>query len=55
MFIVRAGSKAEAAEILAKDPIHAGNYRKCTVYGWALHEGTINVSVNLSDKSYTFA
>ena len=41
--------------ILAKDPIHVGNFRKCTVYGWALHEGKINVAVNLSDKSYTFS
>jgi hypothetical protein len=55
LFIVRAGSKAEAAEILAKDPIHVGNFRTCTVYGWALHEGTVNVSVKLSDQRYTFA
>ena len=34
----RADSKAQAAEILAKDPIHVGNYRRCTVYGWTLHE-----------------
>jgi uncharacterized protein YciI len=55
LFIVRANSKAEADEILAKDPIHVGNFRNCTIYGWALHEGTINVSVNLSDQSYKFA
>ena len=53
MFIVRAGSKAEAAEILAKDPIHVGNFRTCTVHGWTLHEGKINLSYNLSDKSYS--
>jgi catechol 2,3-dioxygenase len=55
LFIVRADNKTQAAEILAKDPIHVGNYRRCTVYGWALHEGTVNVSVKLSDQSYTFA
>jgi catechol 2,3-dioxygenase-like lactoylglutathione lyase family enzyme/uncharacterized protein YciI len=52
MFIVRADSKAQAAEILAKDPIHVGNFRKCTVHGWTLHEGKLNVSFNLSDQTY---
>lgn len=55
MFIVRADSKAQAAEILAKDPIHVGNYRRCTVYGWALHEGKLNVSLDLSTQRYSFA
>jgi catechol 2,3-dioxygenase len=55
LFIIRADSKAQAEDILAKDPIHVGNFRKCTVYGWALHEGQINVAVQLSDKTYTFS
>jgi catechol 2,3-dioxygenase len=55
MFIVRAGSRAEAEAILAKDPIHAGNFRRCTVYGWTLHEGKLNVSIDLSTKTYTMA
>lgn len=55
MFIVRAGSRAEAQEILDKDPIHRENYRKCTVYGWALHEGRMNVAIDLSTQRYTFA
>jgi catechol 2,3-dioxygenase len=53
LFIVRADSKAQATEILAKDPIHVGNFRTCTVYGWTLHEGKLNVSFNLSDQTYT--
>jgi uncharacterized protein YciI len=53
MFIVRADSKAEAVEILATDPIHVGNFRKCTVHGWTLHEGKLNVSFNLSDQTYS--
>jgi catechol 2,3-dioxygenase len=55
LFIVRADSRAHAEAILAQDPIHLGNYRRCTVNGWALHEGKLNVSVNLSDQRYTFA
>jgi uncharacterized protein YciI len=55
MFIVRANTKAEAAEILAKDPIHVGNYRRCTVYGWTLHEGKLNVSLDLSTQRYKLA
>jgi catechol 2,3-dioxygenase len=53
LFVIRADSKAQATEILAKDPIHVGNFRTCTVYGWTLHEGKLNVSFNLSDRSYT--
>jgi catechol 2,3-dioxygenase-like lactoylglutathione lyase family enzyme/uncharacterized protein YciI len=53
LFIVRANSNAEAAEILAQDPIHRGHYRDCTVYGWTLHEGKINVEFNLSDQRYS--
>jgi catechol 2,3-dioxygenase len=55
MFIVRAGSRAEAEEILARDPIHVGNFRRCTVYGWTLHEGKLNVSIDLSTQTYTMA
>jgi catechol 2,3-dioxygenase len=53
LFILRAGSKAEAQEILAKDPIHVGKYRRFTVYGWTLHEGKLNISIDLSSKTYT--
>jgi catechol 2,3-dioxygenase len=53
LFIIRADSKAQATEILAKDPIHVGNFRTCTVYGWTLHEGKLNLSFNLSDQTYT--
>lgn len=55
LLIVRVGSKAEAEEIFAKDPIHVGNYRRATVYGWALHEGRIDLAVSLSDQRYTLA
>jgi uncharacterized protein YciI len=54
MFIVRANNKAEATEILAKDPIHVGNYRRCTVFGSTLHEGKLNISLDLSTQRYTF-
>jgi uncharacterized protein YciI len=55
MFIVRADNRAHAAEILNRDPIHQGKFRTVTVYGWTLHEGTLNVSVNLSDQTYTMS
>ena len=53
LFILRAGSKAEAQEILAKDPIHVGKYRRFTVYGWTLHEGKLNISIDLSNRTYS--
>jgi catechol 2,3-dioxygenase len=55
LFILRAGSKAEAEAILAKDPIHLGKYRRCTVYGWNLHEGKLNVSIDLSTGAYALS
>jgi catechol 2,3-dioxygenase-like lactoylglutathione lyase family enzyme/uncharacterized protein YciI len=55
MFVVRASSREQAREILARDPIHRENYRRCTVYGWALHEGRMNVSIDVSTQRYTFA
>jgi catechol 2,3-dioxygenase len=49
LFVVRADSKSEAEEILAKDPIHVNNFRKCTVYGWNLHEGKLNLADDATD------
>ena len=49
LFVVRADSKQEAEEILAKDPIHVNNFRKCTVYGWNLHEGKLNLADDASE------
>jgi catechol 2,3-dioxygenase len=55
MFIVRAANRAEAEGILAQDPIHRGNFRRCTVYGWTLHEGRLNLSFDLSTQGYKLA
>jgi catechol 2,3-dioxygenase-like lactoylglutathione lyase family enzyme/uncharacterized protein YciI len=55
MFIIRAANRAEAEEILARDPIHVGSYRRCTVYGWTLHEGKLNLSIDLSNGTYSLA
>ena len=39
-----------SGEILAKDPIHRENFRKCTVYGWNLHEGKLNLADAACDR-----
>jgi putative dehydrogenase len=55
MFVVRAESAADAERLLASDPIHAQGFRSFTVHRWAMHEGTLSISVTFSDGSYTIS
>ena len=52
MFVIRADSAAHAERVFAEDPIHVEGFRRFTVHGWVLHEGTLNISINLSDRTY---
>ncbi|MEA2170367.1 MAG: hypothetical protein QOF76_3667 [Solirubrobacteraceae bacterium] len=54
LLIIRADSLEEAKAIFMQDPIHRDGYRTPEVYGWELHQGTINVSVDLSTQEYRF-
>jgi len=51
MFILRAGSLAEAKEIAASDPMHQCGARSFTVRPWLLNEGTVTVKIRYSDGS----
>ncbi len=51
LYIVRAQSRAEAAELLAGDPFHAEGLRRCTIRGWSLHQGAVGVASELGDRS----
>lgn len=42
LLIIRADSEEEARAIFAQDPIHQGGYREAHVFGWQLHQGTLN-------------
>ena len=51
MFILRAGSLAEAKEIAASDPMHQCGARSFTIRPWLLNEGTVTVKIRYSDGS----
>ena len=48
MFIIRAGSLAEARKIAESDPMHSSGARSFEVRPWLLNEGTITVKISFS-------
>lgn len=53
LIVIRAGSEEEARRIFDADPLHASGARTYDLYQWTMNEGRINISVDLSDRSYT--
>jgi uncharacterized protein YciI len=51
MIVVRGTSKAEAEALAATCPFHKAGVRKFTVRGWQINEGSLNVTVRISNKS----
>jgi uncharacterized protein len=51
MFVLRANSFEEAEAIAMSDPFHAAGLRTFTIQKWRINEGSITVTVNLSDQS----
>ena len=51
MTIVRAASEAEAREIALADPFVVNGIRTFTIQPWTVMEGSLNVTVNFSDRS----
>ncbi|SDG98391.1 hypothetical protein SAMN05421505_11015 [Sinosporangium album] len=52
MLIVRATSTGEAAAIAAGDPFHSSGARSFRVQEWQVHQGRIDIAVDLSDRTY---
>jgi catechol 2,3-dioxygenase-like lactoylglutathione lyase family enzyme/uncharacterized protein YciI len=52
LLVIRADSLAEAEAIFMQDPIHRDGYRTPWVCAWEMHQGTINVSIDLSTQEY---
>lgn len=50
MIIYRAGSISEAREIALNDPMHKSETRTFTLRRWLVNEGSISISVNLSEQ-----
>lgn len=54
LFVLRAGSLAEAEALAAADPYNAGGYRRFTVRPWRLDQGGFDLGVSLTDGKMTF-
>ncbi|MFE2040593.1 YciI family protein [Streptomyces sp. NPDC059477] len=52
MLIVRATSTGEAAALAAADPFHSSGARSFRVAEWQVHQGRIDLAVDLSDRSF---
>jgi uncharacterized protein YciI len=51
MTIVRAANEEETNEIAKRDPFVVNGIRTYTIQAWMIMEGSVNVTVNFSDKS----
>ncbi len=52
LVVIRAENEAEARRIFDADPLHASGARTYELYQWTMNEGRINISIDLSDKTY---
>ena len=50
MYIIRAGSEAEARAIMAEEPYHKRGMRTFTVHEWSLNQGRITLQVDFSSQ-----
>ena len=55
LIVIRAESEEAARKIFDADPMHASGARTYSLFEWTANEGRINISVDLSDRSYTLA
>lgn len=51
MVVVRAASRAEAAEIAESDPMHARGARRFRVRPWLVNEGSVTVRLGFSGQT----
>jgi len=55
MTVVRAASEAEARELAMRDPFVVNGIRTFTLQPWTVMEGSLSVTVNLSDQTARIA
>lgn len=55
LFVIRAGSKAEAEAIAASDPMHQSGARQFSVSPWLVNEGSLSVTLSFSNKGAQIA
>jgi len=51
--VVRAGSRAEAASIAERDPMHKSGARRFTVRPWMINEGTVTIRFDSSSQTFS--
>lgn len=52
MVVVRAGSRAEAEAIAARDPMHAAGARSYRVRPWMINEGRVTLRLDYSTQKF---
>jgi uncharacterized protein YciI len=52
LIILRASNEAEARAIADADPMHRAGVRRYTMSRWDVHEGRMQISIDLSDSSF---
>ena len=53
LVVVRAGSRAEAAAIAERDPMHRAGARRFTVRPWMINEGTVTIRLDSSSQTFS--
>jgi len=51
LIVVRAASFEEAEAIAQSDPMHRAGMRSYTIRKWIINEGSLSVTINMSDKT----
>ena len=51
LIVYRAGSLDEARAVAEADPMHANGKRSYTIRKWLINEGSLNLSIGLSNQS----
>ncbi len=55
LVIVKAASRAEAVAIAERDPMHKSGARSFRVRPWLINEGTVTITLNNSNQTFSFS
>jgi uncharacterized protein YciI len=55
LVIVKAASRAEAVAIAERDPMHISGARSFRVRPWLINEGTVTITLNNSNQTFSYS
>ena len=55
LVIVKAASRAEAVAIAERDPMHQSGARGFRVRPWLINEGTVTITLNNSNQTFSYS